>query len=104
MLPKSQVDRLFDDTMAFPGFKLTIDLERQIVSTTDGSLVFAFDVEPFRKHCLLNGLDEIGLTLTHAEAIRAFETKRLTDATLDIRIKLLVEKRRQGNAAPLFVL
>jgi len=78
VLPESQVDRLFDDTKAFPGFKLTVDLERQIVATTDGSLVFAFDVEPFRKHCLLNGLDEIGLTLMHAEAIRAFETKRLT--------------------------
>ena len=79
VLPESQMDRLFADTMAFPGFKLTIDLERQVVSTTDGSLLFAFDVEPFRKHCLLNGLDEIGLTLTHADAIRAFETKRLTD-------------------------
>jgi 3-isopropylmalate/(R)-2-methylmalate dehydratase small subunit len=79
VLPESQVDRLFADTAAFPGFKLTIDLERQIVSTVDGSLVFAFDVEPFRKHCLLNGLDDIGLTLQHAEAIRAFETKRLTE-------------------------
>ncbi|HEY5310334.1 MAG TPA: 3-isopropylmalate dehydratase small subunit [Casimicrobiaceae bacterium] len=78
VLPESQVDRLFDDTKAFPGFKLTVDLQRQIVATADGSLVFAFDVEPFRKHCLLNGLDEIGLTLMHAEAIRAFETKRLT--------------------------
>jgi len=78
-LPESQVDRLFADTMAFPGFKLTIDLERQTVATPDGALVFAFDVEPFRKHCLLNGLDEIGLTLQHAEAIRAFETKRLTE-------------------------
>ena len=80
VLPESQVDRLFDDTKAFPGFKLAIDLERQVVSTVDGSLVFAFDVEPFRKHCLLNGLDEIGLTLQHAEAIRAFESKRLLDA------------------------
>jgi 3-isopropylmalate/(R)-2-methylmalate dehydratase small subunit len=78
-LPESQVDRLFADTLAFPGFRLTIDLERQIVSTPDGSLVFAFDVEPFRKHCLLHGLDEIGLTLQHAEAIRAFESKRLTE-------------------------
>ena len=78
VLPESQVDRLFDDTKAFPGFKLTVDLERQIVATADGSLVFAFDVEPFRKHCLLDGLDDIGLTLMHAEAIRAFETKRLT--------------------------
>ena len=78
VLPESQVDRLFDDTKAFPGFKLTVDLQRQIVATADGSLVFAFDVEPFRKHCLLDGLDDIGLTLMHAEAIRAFETKRLT--------------------------
>jgi 3-isopropylmalate/(R)-2-methylmalate dehydratase small subunit len=79
VLPESQVDRIFADTFAFPGFKLTIDLERQVVSTPDGSLVFAFDVEPFRKHCLLNGLDDIGLTLQHTEAIRAFETKRLAD-------------------------
>jgi 3-isopropylmalate/(R)-2-methylmalate dehydratase small subunit len=79
VLPETQIDRLFADTFAFPGFKLTVDLERQVVSTTDGALVFGFDVEPFRKHCLLNGLDDIGLTLQHAEAIRAFETKRLTD-------------------------
>jgi 3-isopropylmalate/(R)-2-methylmalate dehydratase small subunit len=79
VLPESQVDRLFADTFAFPGFKLTVDLERQIVSTVDGSLVYAFDVEPFRKHCLLNGLDDIGLTLQHAEVIRAFETKRLAE-------------------------
>ena len=79
VLPESQVDRLFADTQAFPGFKLTIDLDRQLVGTPDGALAFAFDVEPFRKHCLLNGLDEIGLTLTHADAIRAFEVKRLAD-------------------------
>ena len=79
VLPESQVDRLFADTQAFPGFKLTIDLDRQLVGTLDGSLAFAFDVEPFRKHCLLNGLDEIGLTLTHADAIRAFEAKRLAE-------------------------
>jgi 3-isopropylmalate/(R)-2-methylmalate dehydratase small subunit len=79
VLPESQVDRLFADTQAFPGFKLTIDLDRQLVSTADGALAFAFDVEPFRKHCLLNGLDEIGLTLQHADAIRAFETKRLAE-------------------------
>jgi 3-isopropylmalate/(R)-2-methylmalate dehydratase small subunit len=79
VLPESQVDRLFAETLAFPGFRLTIDLERQLVSAPDGALAFAFDVEPFRKHCLLNGLDEIGLTLQHADAIRAFETKRLTE-------------------------
>jgi len=79
VLAESQVERLFADTLAFPGFSLTVDLERQIVSTPDRSLVFAFDVEPFRKHCLLHGLDEIGLTLQHAESIRAFETKRLAE-------------------------
>ena len=77
--PSSQVDRLFADTYAFPGFQLTIDLERQGVATVDGALAFGFDVEPFRKHCLLNGLDDIGLTLQHADAIREFETKRLAD-------------------------
>jgi 3-isopropylmalate/(R)-2-methylmalate dehydratase small subunit len=79
VLSEAQVDRLFADTFAFPGFRLTVDLERQVVSTMDGALVFGFDVEPFRKHCLLNGLDDIGLTLQHADAIRAFETKRLAD-------------------------
>jgi len=79
VLTESEVDRLFADTFAFPGFKLTIDLERQVVSTVDGSVAFAFDVEPYRKHRLLNGLDDIGLTLMHADAIRAFETKRLSE-------------------------
>jgi 3-isopropylmalate/(R)-2-methylmalate dehydratase small subunit len=78
-LPESQVDRLFDAVKAFTGFKLTVDLERQTVATTDGAMTFAFDVEPFRRHCLLNGLDDIGLTLEHAEEIRAFEAKRLAD-------------------------
>jgi 3-isopropylmalate/(R)-2-methylmalate dehydratase small subunit len=79
VLPESQVDRLFDAVRAFPGFKLTVDLERQTVSTPDGSMVFPFDVEPFRKHCLVNGLDDIGLTLTHADEIRTFEAKRLAE-------------------------
>ena len=77
VLPASAVDRLFDDTRAFPGFTLTIDLPQQSVSAPDGSLVFRFDVDQFRKHCLLNGYDDIGLTLQHAEEIRAFEAKRL---------------------------
>ena len=71
------MDRLFHETEAFPGFKLTVDLQRQTVATVDGSLTYGFEVEPFRKHCLLNGLDEIGLTLTHADEIRAFEAKHL---------------------------
>jgi 3-isopropylmalate/(R)-2-methylmalate dehydratase small subunit len=79
VLPESQVDRLFDAVKAFPGFKLHIDLERQSVGTSDGSMAFAFEVEAFRKHCLLNGLDDIGLTLQHADAIREFEAKRLAE-------------------------
>ena len=73
------MDRLFGAVKAFPGFRLAIDLERQTVATPDGAMAFAFEIEPFRKHCLLNGLDEIGLTLRHADAIRAFEAKRLAD-------------------------
>jgi 3-isopropylmalate/(R)-2-methylmalate dehydratase small subunit len=79
VLPEREVDRLFHETGAFPGFKLVIDLERQSVATVDGAQVFRFEVEPFRKHCLLNGLDEIGLTLHHADEIRAFEAKHLAE-------------------------
>ena len=76
VLSTHEVDRLFHEAAAFPGFRLTIDLERQTVATTDGGTVFAFEVEAFRKHCLLNGLDDIALTLAHSDAIRAFESKR----------------------------
>ena len=76
VLPESQVDRLFHDVAAFPGFRLVIDLEARTVSYPDGSQVFAFEVDSFRRHCLLNGLDDIGLTLQHVEQIKAFEAKR----------------------------
>jgi len=76
VLPETDVERLFHDTAAFLGFKLTVDLERQTVATADGGTVFRFDVDAFRKHCLLNGLDDIALTLAHADEIRAFEAKR----------------------------
>ncbi|HEV8552397.1 MAG TPA: 3-isopropylmalate dehydratase small subunit [Casimicrobiaceae bacterium] len=79
VLSEAEVDQLFHDAAAFPGFRLTIDLERQTVATVDGATVFAFEVEPFRKHCLLNGLDEIGLTLQHADEIRSFEAKHLAE-------------------------
>ncbi|MBE7522503.1 MAG: 3-isopropylmalate dehydratase small subunit [Burkholderiales bacterium] len=79
VLTETEVAKLFDATAAFPGFSLTIDLERQTVATKDGSLAFRFEVEPFRKHCLLEGLDDIGLTLAHADEIRAFEAKRLAE-------------------------
>lgn len=76
VLSESQTDRLFAATNAFPGFKLVVDLEAQRVSTPDGSIAYDFEVDPFRKHCLLHGLDDIGLTLAHADEIRAFEAKR----------------------------
>ena len=79
VLPESAVDRLFDDTRAFPGFTLVIDLPRQTVTTPDGAVSFRFELDPFRKHCLTNGLDDIGLTLQHADEIRAFEAKRLAE-------------------------
>ena len=79
VLSDSAVDRLFADVAVFPGFTLTIDLERQRVATADGSLVYDFTVDPFRKQCLLNGWDDIGLTLRHADEIRAFEARRLAE-------------------------
>ena len=79
VLPDSAVDRLFADVAAFSGFTLTIDLARQEVRTADGAASFAFDVDPFRKRCLLNGWDDIALTLTHADEIRAFETRHLRE-------------------------
>jgi 3-isopropylmalate/(R)-2-methylmalate dehydratase small subunit len=79
VLSQQEVDRLFHETEAFPGFRLVVDLERQSVATVEGAQVFRFEVEPFRKHCLLNGLDEIGLTLHHADEIRTFEAKHLAE-------------------------
>ena len=78
VLSESQVDRLFHEVAAFPGYRLRIDLERQLVEKPDGD-VYKFDIDPFRKYCLVNGLDDIGLTLRHAEKIRAFEEKRKSE-------------------------
>ncbi len=75
-LSELDVARLFDEAAAFVGYTLTIDLERQLVTKPDGATL-EFDVEPFRKECLLGGFDDIGLTLRHAEKIRAFEAERL---------------------------
>ena len=76
ILTESEVDRLFHEVNAFPGFQLVVDLEQQTVATTDQSLVMRFDIDPFRKYCLVNGLDEIGLTLRHADKIKSFEAQR----------------------------
>ena len=75
-LTEAEVDALFYDAASFPAFKLVVDLESQTVATSDGSKKMRFDVDPFRKYCMLNGLDEIGLTLRHADKIRAFEARR----------------------------
>ncbi|HEY6822464.1 MAG TPA: 3-isopropylmalate dehydratase small subunit [Burkholderiales bacterium] len=76
VLTEQEVDKLFYDAASFPGFRLVIDLESQAVATSDSSKSFRFEVDPFRKYCLLNGLDEIGLTLRHADKIRSFEARR----------------------------
>lgn len=68
------VDELFRATEAHIGYKLLVDLEAQTISTHDGQ-VYPFEVDAFRKHCLLNGLDDIGLTLQHVEEISAYEAK-----------------------------
>ena len=76
VLPEPDVQRLFDEVAAFAGYRLTVDLPRQVVQTPDGREL-PFEVQPFRKYCLLNGFDDIGLTLRHADKIRAFESERL---------------------------
>jgi len=76
VLTEQQVDHLFNETKAFPGYQLTIDLERQEASAPDNRS-YSFEVTPFRKYCLVNGLDDIGLTLRHADKIKAFEAERL---------------------------
>jgi len=72
------VAQLFKEVEATPGYRLAIDLEQQTVTTPDGES-FKFDIDPFRKHCILNGLDDIGLTLQHADKIRAFEARHRSE-------------------------
>ena len=76
VLTEVQVAALFDEALAFPGYKLTIDLERQVIVKAQGEEI-PFSVEVFRKYCLINGLDDIGLTLRHSDKIKAFEAERL---------------------------
>jgi 3-isopropylmalate/(R)-2-methylmalate dehydratase small subunit len=68
------VGKIFHEVGGSPGYRVAVDLEAQTVTTPSGES-FAFDIDPFHKHCLLNGLDEIGLTLHHAKDIKAFEAK-----------------------------
>ncbi len=76
VLPEATVDLLFNEVHAFPGYELTIDLERQVIVRPQGEEI-AFEVQAFRKYCLLNGFDDIGLTLRHKDKIAAFEAERL---------------------------
>lgn len=79
VLREEQVDRLFNETMAQDGYELTIDLEKQQVRLPSSD-TFDFEVDAFRKYRLLNGLDDIGLTLQHADEIHAFEKRRAVQA------------------------
>ena len=74
VLDAKTVDQLIKEASANPGYRLAVDLEHQTI-TTPGRQEIKFEIDPFRKHCLLNGLDEIGLSLEHADEIRAFEVK-----------------------------
>ncbi|GAB3470275.1 3-isopropylmalate dehydratase small subunit [Polaromonas eurypsychrophila] len=76
VLSDTQVGQLFDEALAFPGYQLTIDLERQVVIRPQGEEI-AFEVQAFKKFCLLGGYDDIGLTLRQSDKIKAFEAERL---------------------------
>jgi len=76
VLSAQQVDHLFNETYAFNGYQLTIDLEQQLVIAPDNR-TYSFDIAPFRKYCLLNGLDDIGLTLRYKDKIKSYEAERL---------------------------
>ncbi len=79
VLDAPRVDELFQAVAANEGYALSVDLEAQTITTPDGKSI-AFEVEEFRKHCLLNGLDDIGLTLQHVDDIRAYEARRKQEA------------------------
>lgn len=75
-LPTEQIDELFKRNEANPGYRITVDLEQQVV-TDDKGLRYSFTVDPFRRECLLKGLDDMGLTLVHEPEIAAYEKKNL---------------------------
>ena len=79
ILTEDQVNTLFLEVHEKPGFVLTVDLENQRVFSDDASISYPFLIDPFKKYCLINGLDDIGLTLRHADAIREYELRRLRE-------------------------
>ena len=86
VLTPSQVDHLFNEAMAFNGYQLTIDLDKQVVIAPDGR-TYDFEIAGFRKFCLLNGFDDIGLTLRHAEKIKSYESERMVRMPwLDVKL------------------
>jgi len=79
VMSEAQVAHLFNEVKAFPGYRLVIDLERQIVTTKSAGEAWPFTVDASRKYCLVNGLDDIGLTLRHAEKIREYEARHIME-------------------------
>ena len=75
VLDEAKVEQLFKEVEANEGYRLTVDLAAQSITTPSGEVI-AFEVDAFRKHCLLNGLDDIGLTLQHVDAVKAYEVRR----------------------------
>lgn len=73
-LPQADLDTLYEDASA--GLEITVDLENQVIIRPNGKPSIPFSVDPFRRHCLINGLDDIGLTLVHRDEIEKFEEKR----------------------------
>ncbi|MDH5516820.1 MAG: 3-isopropylmalate dehydratase small subunit [Gammaproteobacteria bacterium] len=79
ILDTAVIDQLFKEVKAEPGYQLTVDLDAETITKANGEVI-EFKVDEFRKYCLLNGLDDIGLTLKHADAIRAYEERRKQQA------------------------
>ena len=79
VLKAEEVSQLFKEVEAQPGYQVTVDLASQTVTSPSGAK-FHFDIDAFRKECLLKGLDEIGLTLQHEEEITAYEQRRKQEA------------------------
>jgi 3-isopropylmalate/(R)-2-methylmalate dehydratase small subunit len=79
VLEAARLNDLFEDVEANPGYRLRVNLEQQTITRPDGG-VLDFEIDEFRKYCLLNGLDDIGLTLQHADDIRAYEARRKQEA------------------------
>ena len=76
VLPEAVVNDLMARAAERPGYRLTVDLERGVISDEEEGDIASFDVDPFRRHCLLEGLDDIGLTLQHEAAVTTYEQRR----------------------------